>query len=50
MEGTLYFVCYSLGGKGPDNVDDFTPTQSIFVKLWENTFLGISKVMIIFYI
>ena len=33
MEGTLDFDCYSLGS---NNLDNLTPTQSIFVKLsWD---------------
>ena len=31
MDGTLDFDCQFLGG--PDNINDLTPTQSIFVQI-----------------
>ena len=44
MDGTLYLECYHLGGQMPNNLNNFTLTQSIIETLWENTFLRMSKV------
>jgi hypothetical protein len=38
MDETLDFDCYSLGSK---NLDNFTPTQSIFVKLSRDVIVNI---------
>ena len=47
MDGTLDIDCYTLGGGdlifNLNNLNYFTPTQSNFVKLQENTSLDMSK-------
>ena len=36
MDGTLYLECNHLGGQMPNNLNNFTLTQSILVKLKVN--------------
>ena len=33
MDGTLYLECYHLGGQMPNNLNNFTLTQSIVVTI-----------------
>ena len=42
MDGTLNFDCFNLGETF--HIKNVTQTHSIFVKCWNNTFLGMLKV------